>query len=215
MAFRDPILEKLIRQEIKRQRETLALIPSENFAPLETLRVLGTPLSNKYSEGYPGKRYYPGNIYYDKIEALAQARALKAFGLSPKKWHVNVQPYSGSPGNLAVYFALAEPGETIMGMKLADGGHLTHGHKVSATGKIWKSVQYGINPKTGLINYSEVARLARKYKPKVIVSGFTAYPRKVDFKKFSFIYFSVFKNYIFGFFLQIIIKRCCYFKTAA
>src|SRR3972149_9861701 len=185
MAFKDPVLEKLIKQEIKRQRETLALIPSENFAPLETLKILGTPLSNKYSEGYPGKRYYPGNIYYDKIETLAEKRALKAFGLSPKKWHVNVQPYSGSPGNLAVYFALAEPREVIMGMRLADGGHLTHGHKVSATGKFWKSVQYGINAKTGLINYAEVARLARKHKPKVIVSGFTAYPRKVNFKKFG------------------------------
>ena len=185
MALRDPVLENLIKQEIKRQRETLALIPSENFAPLETLKILGTPLSNKYSEGYPGKRYYPGNAYYDKIETLAQQRVLKAFGLSPKRWHVNVQPYSGSPGNLAVYFALAEPGETIMGMKLADGGHLTHGHKVSATGKFWKSVQYGINPKTGLIDYKEVARLARKHRPKVIVSGFTAYPRKVNFKKFG------------------------------
>ena len=185
MAFRDPILENLIKKEVKRQRETLALIPSENFAPLETLKILGTALSNKYSEGYPGKRYYPGNFYYDKIETLAQKRALKAFGLSPKKWHVNVQPYSGSPGNLAVYFALAEPGETIMGMKLADGGHLTHGHKVSATGKFWKSVQFGINPKTGLINYAEVAKLARKHRPKVIVSGFTAYPRKVNFKKFG------------------------------
>ncbi|MDP3991689.1 MAG: serine hydroxymethyltransferase [Candidatus Colwellbacteria bacterium] len=185
MAFRDPILENLIKKEIKRQRETLALIPSENFAPLETLKILGTPLSNKYSEGYPGKRYYPGNFYYDKIETLAQKRALKVFGLDPRKWHVNVQPYSGSPGNLAVYFALAEPGETIMGMKLADGGHLTHGHKVSATGKFWKSVQFGINPKTGLINYAEVAKLARKHRPKVIVSGFTAYPRKVNFKKFG------------------------------
>lgn len=185
MSFRDPVLEKLIKQEIKRQKETLALIPSENFAPLEMLKVLGTPLSNKYSEGYPGKRYYPGNFYYDKIETLAQKRALKAFGLSPKKWHVNVQPYSGSPGNLAVYFALAEPGETIMGMKLADGGHLTHGHKVSATGKIWKSVQYGVSPKTGKIDYAEVARLARKHEPKVIVSGFTAYPQKVNFKKFG------------------------------
>lgn len=185
MAFRDPVLAKLIKQEIKRQKETLALIPSENFAPLEMLKILGTPLSNKYSEGYPGKRYYPGNVYYDKIETLAQKRALKVFGLSPKKWHVNVQPYSGSPGNLEVYFALAEQGETIMGMKLADGGHLTHGHKVSATGKFWKSIQFGINPKTGLINYSEVARLARKHRPKVLVSGFTAYPRKVDFKKFG------------------------------
>ena len=184
MAFRDPVLAKLIKQEIKRQKETLALIPSENFAPLETLKILGTPLSNKYSEGYPGKRYYPGNFYYDKIETLAQKRALKVFGLSPKKWHVNVQPYSGSPGNLAVYFALAEPGKTIMGMKLADGGHLTHGHKVSATGKFWKSVQFGVNP-NGKIDYKEVARLARKHKPKVIVSGFTAYPQKVNFKKFG------------------------------
>ncbi|MEX2033345.1 MAG: serine hydroxymethyltransferase [Candidatus Colwellbacteria bacterium] len=182
--MKDPVLENLIKQEIKRQRETLALIPSENFAPLETLKILGTPLSNKYSEGYPGKRYYPGNFYYDKIETLAQRRALKAFRLSSKKWHVNVQPYSGSPGNLAVYFALVKPGETIMGMKLADGGHLTHGHKVSATGKFWKSVQFGVNP-SGLIDYAEVAKLARKYKPKVIVSGFTAYPRKVNFKKFG------------------------------
>lgn len=184
MVFRDPVLEKLIRQEIKRQKETLALIPSENFAPLEMLKILGTPLSNKYSEGYPDKRYYPGNFYYDKIETLAQKRALKAFGLNPKKWHVNVQPYSGSPGNLEVYFALAQPGEVIMGMKLADGGHLTHGHKVSATGKFWKSVQFGVSP-TGKIDFKEVARLAREHKPKVIVSGFTAYPRKVDFKKFG------------------------------
>ncbi len=110
---------------------------------------------------------------------------LKLFKLSPKKWHANVQPHSGSPANFAVYFALVKPGETIMGMKLADGGHLTHGHKMSATGTIWKSVQFGINPKTGKIDYKEVAKLARKHKPKLIVSGFTAYPGKVDFKKFG------------------------------
>lgn len=185
MAFRDPVLEKLVRQETKRQKETLAMIPSENLAPREILQFLGSPLTNKYSEGYPGRRYYPGNIYYDKIESLAQERVLKLFKLDPKKWHANVQPHSGSPANFAVYFALVKPGETIMGMKLADGGHLTHGHKVSATGTIWKSVQYGVNPKTGKIDYAEVAKLARKAKPKIIVSGFTAYPRKVDFKKFG------------------------------
>ncbi len=185
MAFKDPVLEKLIKQEIKRQKETLAMIPSENLAPWEIFQFLGSPLTNKYSEGYPGRRYYPGNIYYDKIESLAQERVLKLFKLDPKKWHANVQPHSGSPANFAVYFALVKPGETIMGMKLADGGHLTHGHKVSATGIIWKSIQYGVNPKTGRIDYNEVAKLARKAKPKIIVSGFTAYPRKVDFKKFG------------------------------
>ncbi len=185
MAFRDPVLENLIRKEIKRQKETLGLIPSENLAPKEIFKILGSPLTNKYSEGYPGRRYYPGNIYYDKIESLAQERVLKLFKLNPKHWHANVQPHSGSPANFAVYFALVKPGETIMGMKLADGGHLTHGHKVSATGTIWKSVQYGVNPKTGKINYREVARLARKTKPKIIVSGFTAYPGKVNFKKFG------------------------------
>lgn len=185
MIFRDPVLEKLIRKEIKRQKETLGLIPSENLAPKEIFPILGSPLTNKYSEGYPGRRYYPGNIYYDKIESLAQERVLKLFKLNPKKWHANVQPHSGSPANFAVYFALVKPGETIMGMKLADGGHLTHGHKVSATGTIWKSVQYGVNPATGKIDYKEIAKLARKAKPKIIVSGFTAYPRKVDFKKFG------------------------------
>ena len=185
MPFQDPLLENLIKKEIKRQRETLGLIPSENLAPKEILKVLGSPLTNKYSEGYPGRRYYPGNVYYDKIESLAQERVLELFKLDPKKWHANVQPHSGSPANFAVYFALVKPGETIMGMKLADGGHLTHGHKVSATGTIWKSVQYGVNPKTGKIDFKEVTKLAKKAKPKVIVSGFTAYPRKVDFKKFG------------------------------
>jgi len=127
----------------------------------------------------------PGNFYHDKIERLAQERALKLFKLNPKKWSVNVQPYSGSPANLAVYLGLAEPRDTIMGMKLAAGGHLTHGHKVSATGIFYNSVQYGVNAKTGLIDFDEVLRLAKGAKPKVIVSGFTAYPRRFNFKKFG------------------------------
>ncbi len=183
--MKDIKLEKLIKEEIKRQEETLDLIASENFASHEIQKILGSPLTNKYSEGYPGKRYYPGNEYYDKIENLAQDRALKLFKLNAEKWNVNVQPYSGSPANVAVYLALAEPGDTIMGMKLASGGHLTHGHKVSITGRFWKSVQYGVNLKTGLIDYDDVYRLARKIKPKIIISGFTAYPRKFNFKKFG------------------------------
>ena len=182
--MKDPQIQKLVKAELKRQKETLDLIASENMASPETLELLSSTLSNKYSEGYPDKRYYPGNTYADKVEKLAQARALKMFGLSPEKWHVNMQPYSGSPANFAIYFALVEPGETIMGMKLADGGHLTHGHKVSATGKIRKSVQYGVDPKSGRVDFKEVEALASKHKPKIIVSGFTAYPRTFEFKKF-------------------------------
>ena len=129
--MKDKEIQRLIAQEINRQRESLDLIASENLASHDVLEPLGSPLSNKYSEGYPGKRYYPGNKFIDEIETLAQKRALKLFKLDPKKWRVNVQPYSGSPANLAVYVGLVEPGETIMGMKLAAGGHLTHGHKVS------------------------------------------------------------------------------------
>jgi len=183
--MKDTEVQKLITQEIKRQRESLDLIASENLASHDVLEPLGSPLSNKYSEGYPGKRYYPGNKFIDEIETLAQKRALKLFKLDPKKWRVNVQPYSGSPANLAVYVGLVEPGETIMGMKLAAGGHLTHGHKVSATGKFFRSVQYEVDEKTGLINYDDVLKLAKKEKPKVIVSGFTAYPRSFNFKKFG------------------------------
>src|SRR3989344_6013995 len=162
MALKDRKLEGLVRAEIKRQEETLDLIASENLVSAEILKVLGSPLTNKYSEGYPGKRYYPGNFYYDEIEKLAQERALRLFGLSSKQWQVNVQPYSGSPANLAVYTALVPQGGKIMGMKLASGGHLTHGHPVSATGKFWQSFQYGVNNQ-GLINYEEVKKLAKKF----------------------------------------------------
>ena len=181
----DPRLYKLIAFETQRQRETIDLIASENFVSAAILEVLGSALTNKYSEGYPGKRYYPGNFYYDEIEKLAQKRALKAFNLSPEKWSVNVQPYSGSPANLAIYSALMKRGDILMGMSLSSGGHLTHGHKASISGQLYKAVQYGVYPKTGLLDYDEIRKLAKKYKPRIIISGASAYPRKIDFKKFG------------------------------
>ncbi len=177
-------LKELWRLEEKRQKETISLIPSENFASKLVRQAMGSVLTNKYSEGYPGRRYYPGNVYYDEIEKLCQELALKVFNLSSKDWAANVQPYSGSPANLAVLTALMAPGDTLMGMKLSSGGHLTHGHKVSATGIFFKSVQYGVN-EVGFIDYQEVEKLAESHRPKVIVCGSTAYPRAIDFKKFG------------------------------
>lgn len=194
LKITDPQLAKLVVAEIERQQETLDLIPSENIVSPAVLEALGSFLTNKYSEGYPGKRYYGGNKIVDEIEILAQERARKVFRLG-KNWHVNVQPYSGSPANLAVYLALLEPacpakpegrsgGDKIMGMSLPFGGHLTHGWKVSATGKFWHAVQYGVG-RDGFIDYEEVHKLARREKPKIIVAGATAYPRIIDFKKFG------------------------------
>ncbi|MDO8467178.1 MAG: serine hydroxymethyltransferase [bacterium] len=180
---KDHQLGKLVKAEIKRQEETLDLIPSENYASPEILELLGSPLTNKYSEGYPGKRYYPGNVFYDEIERLAQKRALEVFTLDQNEWAVNVQPYSGSPANLAIYSALMEFGDTLLGLKLDAGGHLTHGHKVNFSGKAYKVVHYGVSEKTGLIDYDQLEKLARENKPKVIVSGLTAYPREIDFKR--------------------------------
>ena len=177
-------LKQLWKAEEKRQKETISLIPSENFASKEVRMAMGSVLTNKYSEGYPGKRYYPGNANYDEIEILCQNLALKVFKLSPKEWAANVQPYSGSPANLAILMALMKPGDTLMGMKLASGGHLTHGHKVSATGMIFKSVQYGVGD-DGFIDYTDVEKKAELYRPKVIICGSTAYPRKIEFEKFS------------------------------
>ena len=185
MIMKDEVLDNLIKSEIERQQSTIDLIASENYASKEILDILGSPLTNKYSEGYPGRRYYPGNQFYDEIERLAISRALKLFGLDEKEWGVNVQALSGSPANMAVYVALLEPGDTILGMSLSSGGHLSHGHKVSFTGRMWKSVQYNVDVQTGLIDYGAVRALALKEKPKLIISGFTAYTQIIDFEKFG------------------------------
>ncbi|MBI2075121.1 MAG: serine hydroxymethyltransferase [Candidatus Harrisonbacteria bacterium] len=181
--MKDKKIEALIKKEVKRQQLTIDLIASENYASKEVLQVLGSPLQNKYSEGYPGKRYCPGNAIYDEIECLAQDRARAVFGLKAEEWGVNVQVFSGSPANIAVYVGLVPPGETIMGMGLSFGGHLSHGHPVSLSGRLWRAVHYSVNAETGLIDYDAVRALAQKEKPKVLVSGFTAYPRQVDFKR--------------------------------
>ncbi|UCC92152.1 MAG: serine hydroxymethyltransferase [Candidatus Aenigmatarchaeota archaeon] len=176
----DPEVFGLEENETMRINEGLELIPSENFPSRSVLHMLGSVFNNKYAEGYPAKRYYGGNVYIDKIEFLAIERAKELFGCE----HVNVQPLSGSPANIAVYFALMEFGDKLMGMNLAQGGHLTHGHKVNFSGKSYNVVQYGVDPKTHRIDYDEVRKLAKKEKPKIIVSGATAYPREFDFKAF-------------------------------
>lgn len=182
--MKDPQIKKLIIKEEKRQKAVVNLIASENYISESVSQALGSVFVNKYAEGYPGRRYYGGNSVIDNLEILCQNRALKLFGLSPKAWHVNVQPLSGSPANMAVYTALVPPGGKIMGMSLSHGGHLTHGHKVSATGKFWQQVPYGVDQKTETINYGEIKKIALEKKPDIIVAGFTAYPRIVNFKKF-------------------------------
>lgn len=183
--MKDTAIKKLIQQEEKRQNSVINLIASENYVSDDVLEALGSTLTNKYSEGYPGKRYYGGNEIIDTIETLAQERALSLFSLEKKKWHVNVQPLSGSPANLAVYSALVPLGGKIMGLKLSSGGHLTHAQSVSMTGKIWTQVPYEVDPITEVLNYKEVERIAITEKPDIIVAGFTAYPRVIDFKKFA------------------------------
>lgn len=185
--MKDKEIERLIKLEEKRQRGVINLIASENYVSKDVLRALGSVFTNKYAEGYPGKRYYGGNEIVDKVENLAKERALKLFKLSLNPpaggWSVNVQPYSGSPANLAVYLALVPLGGKIMGMSLSMGGHLTHGHKVSATGKLWNWIHFGVSKKTELLDYDEIRRTARRAKPKMIVAGFTAYSQVIDFKK--------------------------------
>jgi glycine hydroxymethyltransferase len=181
--MKDKEIKNLIKKEETRQKKTINLIASENYVSQDVLRALGSVLTNKYAEGYPQKRYYGGNKNMDKIEEICKERTLKLFKLSPQKWHVNVQSYSGSPANMAVYYGLLEPGEKIMGMSLPFGGHLTHGWKVNFSAKIYKAVQYTVG-QDGLINYKEVFKIAKKEKPKVIVVGATAYSRIFDFKKF-------------------------------
>lgn len=177
----DPQIHELIKQEEKRQRDVLEMIPSENYTSKAVLEALGTVLNNKYSEGYPKKRYYQGNSYIDSIELIAEERAKELFKVA----HVNVQPYSGSPANAAVFFALLEPlKDKIMGLSLEFGGHLTHGASVSLAGKYYKTVPYTLG-KNGMLDYDEIERLALKEKPKIIICGYTAYPRIIDFKRFG------------------------------
>ena len=182
--MKDREIEKLIKAESERQKNVVNLIASENYVSQDVLTALGSQLTNKYAEGYPGKRYYGGQSVVDKIEDLCKSRALKLFKLAPKNWHVNVQPLSGSPANVAVYVALVSPHGKIMGMSLDQGGHLTHGHKVSITGKFWNQVPYGVDKNTEVIDYDELKKLALENRPNIIVAGFTSYPRIVDFKKF-------------------------------
>ena len=177
----DPQIYELIRQEKARQSGSIRLIPSENYVSAAVMLASGSCLTNRYSEGYPGKRYYEGQQVTDLIETMARERAKKLF----KADHANVQPYSGSVANLAAYLALAEPGDTIMGLALPHGGHLTHGWNVSITGKIFKSVQYTVNPDTGRFDFNQIEELAKKNRPKIIISGATAYPREIDFEVFG------------------------------
>jgi glycine hydroxymethyltransferase len=181
LAAADPEIATLIEAEAQRQFEKIRLIPSENYVSTAVLEATGTVLTNKYSEGYAGKRYYEGQQFIDQIERLAIDRAKALFGVD----HANVQPYSGSPANLAVYLAFLSPGDTVMGMGLPSGGHLTHGWNVSATGKWFRSVQYGVRKDTGRIDFDEVADLARAERPKVIFCGGTAIPRTIDFPAFA------------------------------
>lgn len=171
----------LVEKEKERQREGLELIPSESYASSAVLEALGSVLNNKYAENYPGKRYYGGCSVVDLVETLCQERAREVF--KADGYHVNVQPYSGSPANLAVYIGLLELGDTIMAMRLDHGGHLTHGNPANLSGKAFKFVHYGVDPRTETLDYEEIAKLARECKPKLIVSGFTAYPRVIDFQK--------------------------------
>jgi len=183
--MRDKEIEKLIKEERNRQKKTISLIASENYASDDVLKALGSEFTNKYSEGYPGKRYYGGQEFTDKLEEVCKKRALQLFELSPKKWSVNVQPLSGSPANIAVYLALVCPGEGIMGMALEHGGHLTHGHKVSITGKFWRQISYGVNGDSEKLDYKEIKKIALQNKPKLIIAGYTAYPGVIDFKEFK------------------------------
>ncbi|MDI3327819.1 MAG: serine hydroxymethyltransferase [Alicyclobacillaceae bacterium] len=175
----DPEVADAIEKELHRQRNKIELIASENFVSRAVLEAMGTVLTNKYAEGYPGKRYYGGCEYVDEVEELARERAKALFGAE----HANVQPHSGAQANTAVYFAFLNPGDTVLGMNLSHGGHLTHGSPVNISGKLYHFVPYGVDPRTHRIDYDHVARLAREHRPKMIVAGASAYPRVIDFAK--------------------------------
>ena len=177
----DPAIYAAIQEELGRQRNKIELIASENFVTPAVMEAMGTVLTNKYAEGYPGHRYYGGCEYVDKVETLAIERAKELFGAE----HANVQPHSGANANTAVYFAFLKPGDTIMGMNLSHGGHLTHGSPVNISGTYYNIVPYGVNPETETIDYNELERLAEEHKPKIIVGGASAYPRIIDFARMA------------------------------
>jgi glycine hydroxymethyltransferase len=177
----DPEIARLLDDERRRQSETICLIPSENHVSRAVLEAMASVLTNKYSEGYPGRRYYEGQQVVDLVESLATERAKRLFGVD----HANVQPYSGSPANLAIYLALLEPGDTVMGMALPMGGHLTHGWSVSITGKWFRSVQYNVRKDTGRVDFDELRELALRERPKLLFCGGTAIPRTIDFAEFA------------------------------
>jgi len=177
----DPEVGAMMDRELNRQRQNLELIASENIVSEAVMAAMGSVLTNKYAEGYPGRRYYGGCEYVDEVETICIERAKKLFGAE----FANVQPHSGSQANMACYMALCQPGDTVLGMNLDAGGHLTHGAKVSFSGKIYNSISYGCDPATGTIDYDEVRRLALEHHPKMIIAGASAYPRTIDFEKFS------------------------------
>lgn len=177
----DPEIGHLIEQEAIRQRNDLDLIASENYAHPAIIQAVGSALTNKYAEGYPGKRYYSGCQFVDQVETLAIERCKQLFGAE----HVNVQPHSGSSANMAVYMSVLKPGDTILGMSLSAGGHLTHGHNVNFSGTLYKTVQYGVNKETEQLDYSEIETLAKQHRPKLIIAGASAYSRFIDFEKFA------------------------------
>ncbi len=179
LKTQDPEIFQYLEQELDRQKTGLELIPSENYVSVAVLEVLGSVATNKYSEGYPGKRYYGGTQHIDSIEQLAIDRAKKLFGAE----HVNVQPLSGAPANLAVYVAMLEPGDTVLGMDLSHGGHLTHGHPITFPAKIFNFVRYKTDTKTGLIDYDNLREMALEHKPKMILVGYSAYSREIDYEK--------------------------------
>ena len=181
LQTQDPEVAACIENEFQRQKQNIELIASENIASPAVIAAMGSVLTNKYAEGYPGKRYYGGCDYVDVLETIAIERAKKLFGAA----YANVQPHSGAQANLAAYMAVLQPGDTIVGMDLANGGHLTHGAKVNLSGKIYNSFSYGVNPETGRIDFNEVEDVIRAHQPKLVVAGASAYPRAIDFKTFA------------------------------